>query len=56
MALMLEVSNACEDERYPVLVAARDGVIVPHTASRLSDDSDPVLARLLNGVLPGYRN
>lgn len=54
--LMLEVPNPREDERHPVLVAARDGVLVPDTASRLSDDSDAVLARLLNGVIPGCRN
>lgn len=53
---MLEVPNAGEDERHAVLVAARDGVLVLLTASWLSDDSDAVLARLLNGVVPGCRN
>jgi hypothetical protein len=53
---MLEVPNAGEDERHPVLVAARDGVLVPDTASRLSDDPDAVLARLLNSVVPGCGN
>jgi len=53
---MPEVPNTSEDERHPVLVAARDGVLVPSTASWLSDDSNAVLARLLNGVVPGCRN
>lgn len=53
---MLEVPNAGEDERDAVLVAARDGVLVLLTASRLSDDSDAVLACLLNGVVPCCRN
>ena len=52
---MLEVPNTGEDERHAVLVAARDGVLVVLTASWLSDDSDAVLARLLNGVVPGCR-
>ena len=53
---MLEVPNTGEDERHTVLVAARNGVFILLTASRLSDDSDAVLARLLNGVVPGCRN
>nr|ACN36684.1 unknown [Zea mays] len=52
---MLEVPDAGEDERHTILVAARDGVLVLLTASWLGDDADAVLARLLDGIIPGKR-
>jgi hypothetical protein len=53
---MLEVPDAGEDERHTILVAARDGVLVLLTASWLGDDADAVLARLLDGIIPGCRD
>jgi hypothetical protein len=50
--LVPEVPDTSDDEQHVILVAAFDGVIVPHTATRLSNDSNAVLARLLNGVIP----
>jgi hypothetical protein len=52
MVLVPEVPDASDDERHAILVAAVDGVIVSHTSTRLSNDPDAVLARLLNGVVP----
>jgi hypothetical protein len=52
MVLVPEVSDTSDDERHAVLVAAVDGVIIPHTPTRLSNNPDAVLARLLNGVVP----
>jgi hypothetical protein len=51
-ALMPEVPRAGEDERHAVLVAARDGFLLPLASPRLRDDPDAAVARLLNGVLP----
>lgn len=50
-----EVPDAGEEEGDAVLVAAVDGVAVPHAAARLRDHANAVLARLLHGVVPSCR-
>lgn len=55
MGLMPEVPDSSDNERHAVLVAAVDGVIIPHAATGLSNDADAVLARFLNGVIPSCR-
>jgi hypothetical protein len=49
---VLEVAHAGGDEHDAVLVAALDGVRVPHAAAGVRDRRDARLARLLDRVAP----
>ena len=49
---MPKVADGGEQEGDTVLVAAVDGVLVPHAAAGLRNRADAVLARFLHGILP----